>query len=44
MKGTLKTREWKTQGWKTWDQITGVGNAGLENRGTSCVWLARPIT
>ena len=39
--GTLKTRDWKTQDWKTWDQIAGVEKEGLENAGTSCVWVAK---
>ena len=39
--GTLKTRDWKTQDWKTWDQIAGVEKKGLENAGTSCVWVAK---
>jgi len=37
----LKTREWKTRDWKTWDQIALLEKAGLENAGTSCVWVAK---
>jgi len=40
-RGTLKTRDWKTQERKTRDQIAGVAKAGLENAGTSCVWVAK---
>ena len=31
--GGLKTRDWKSQDCKTWDQIAGVEKTGRENTG-----------
>ena len=33
--GGLQTRDWKSQDWKTWDQIAGVEKTRLENTGTN---------
>ena len=35
------TGDWKSQNWKTWDQIAGVEKAGLENAGTSYAWVSK---
>jgi len=51
-RGELKTRDWKSQDWKTWDQIAGgkrrdwitrdqISRGGTGKRGNIIAWVAK---